>query len=206
MTMSNNDTALKKLVLDSTALGYIRSQMSRGHALAQTILKTVNLEEGTVFVFLPQSVPREQALEFNRGGMGRIKTDWYLPKYVLSQMSAREEASLVFEHPYAHPTDPYLLDSTQNFFFHKLEVYFFLSDKKVTLERIISTVRAASGWPFIGAITAFSVPENYHRRTVSEKALEIVAGRVTHLIVGAYDNENELIWRRRPDPVEEGDL
>jgi hypothetical protein len=167
------------------------------------LLDDLKLEQGKVIAYLPETVTEEVALKFKVGGIGRIRTEWILPAYISNHLTNSGNPYVVFEYPWARPSDPYLQNEVHHFFTCGIEIYYFLNSHEVTEEKIEQAIKWSRAYPTIGMLT--SLPEGVsiqNRQDVSRQLLSILADRTVELIVGAYDNGNELIWKSEASGTE----
>ena len=70
------------------------------------------------------------------------------------------------------------------------------------MTKVVSAIKAGRAYPFIGVLTSLPKhePSFQGRQVVTENVLQELAMRTDYIIVGAYDNENELIWVT-PSPI-----
>jgi hypothetical protein len=213
-----------EISLGPEAIGYIRDCLANGKTLATYLLKRPDLENGSVRTFLPPDVSKEAASQFRLGG--KLKrdpetfvyrtapdgsttrwepvpnTDPWLLSILQEFLRGGTEKLCAFENELALPGDPWLSlprwDVLQTVTFDN-EVYHLLSNKDVgNDERILTTVRAAHSWLFIGAMTSLFGPPDLPLEggTVDDEVVKMFAQRAEKIAVGAYDGESYLIWSK----------
>ncbi len=213
-----------ELHLGPEAVNYIRDCLANGKTLARYLLERPDLESGTVTTFLPSDVSEEAATQFKWGGKlkrdpatfvyrtepdgsttrwePKPNTDPWLVSILQRFLRGRAERVCVFENELASPGDPWLSlprwDILQTAIFEN-EVYHLLSNRDAeNEERILTTIKGANAWLFIGAMTSVSKASDLalEADTVDDEVLEMFAQRAEKIVVGAYDGESYLIWSK----------
>lgn len=210
-----------ELHLGPEAISYIRERLAHGKTLAKYLLERVDLESGTVMTFLPSDVSKEAASEFKWGG--KLKrdpatfvyhtepdgsttrwepvpnTDPWLVSILQEFLGAGRERVGIFENELASPGDPWLSSWDMQTLIFENEVYHLLSNKDADNEQtILTTIRGAGNWLFIGAMTSLSEPSDLPLEggTLDDQVLKMFAERAAKIVVGAYDGESYLIWSK----------
>lgn len=210
--------------LGPEAISYIRDCLANGKTLATYLLERLDLENGSVTTFLPPDVSKEAASQFKWGGKlyrdpetfvyhtepdGSTtrwepvpNTDPWLVSILQEFLRGGTERVCVFENEVALPGDPWLSlprwDILQTVIFGN-EVYHLLSNRDAeNEERILSTIRGARSWLFIGAMTSLSQASDLPLEAgrLDGEALKMFAQRAEKIVVGAYDGESYLIWSK----------
>ncbi len=188
---------LKDFKFGSEAITYIRSCLSEGDTLSKYLLDSA-LGRGQVKAHLPADADPGYIKRFRWGGVTtRNNTRQFLTTFISAHLIKKGKQYAVFETLY-RPGDICLLSSKEHFFTHKLEVYYFLNSHDIDSDIIVSTVRFARSYPFIGVLT--SIPEEEsdiqaeHELPI-DKLKKFVA-RTEYILIGAYDNEGVLIWSK----------
>ena len=213
-----------ELHLGPEAVSYIRDCLANGKTLARYLLQRPDLESGTVTTFLPSDVGKEAATQFKWGGKLRRdpatfvyhtepdgsrtrwepvpNTDPWLISILQEFLGAGGDRVAIFENEVALPGDPWLSlprwDILQTVIFGN-EVYHVLSNRDAEdEERILTTIKGADSWLFIGAMTSLSEPPDLPLEggTVDDEVLKTFAQRAEKIVVGAYDGESYLIWSK----------
>lgn len=195
------DRDMRKFTLNQRIVDYIRGELQQGRTLSRYLLE-LPLEQGQVFAYLPDDTPVEMANEvdiLHPYIIGAEVAKLQLSSFLSAQLRARENALVVFENAVAWSTDAnYGPSSRHQFFSFGREVYNFLVPDDAESEKVMATIRATIAYPFIGVIT--SLPEYRPRLQVSERVEEALlielADRAEHIVIGAYDNQAQIIWSR----------
>ena len=210
--------------LGPEAVSYIRDCLANGKTLARYLLQRLDLESGAVTTFLPSDVSEEAATQFKWGGKlyrdpatfvyhtepdGSTtrwepvpNTDPWLASILREFLGAGPERVCVFENESALPSHPWLSlprwAILQTLIFEN-EVYHLLSNRDAeNEERILTTIRIADSWLFIGAMTSLSQASDLPLEAgrLDDEALKMFAQRAERIVVGAYDGESYLIWSK----------
>ena len=187
---------LKKYEFGLEAIQYIREQSYMDKTLS-AYLFALPLEKGSVVAYLPMNVSPEASRDFNAGGIARIaETEPRLAGFIMEYLGGRGKPYVVFEDAFKLSTDLSLQRADYIYFTHRSEVYHFLTSRDRDTARIISTIRTARCYPFLGALTSIpdDEPDIQCCQEVSNEFLRMLAMRTKHIIVGAYDLEAQLIW------------
>ncbi len=191
---------LKKYDFGADALLYIKDCLHQGKSLSKYFLDEQILDKGQVSAYLPSNTDAGVKLRFETGGIvSRRKSEIYTANYIKEYLEHSKSNIAVFEDPYKKPTDPVLEKARYQAFFFQTEVYHFLTNENNDTERIIQTLKFSGGYPTIIFLSSLLEPKHeikiQTRETVPKLILQQLAIGVKHILVGAYDNEGELIWR-----------
>jgi hypothetical protein len=212
--------ATKQVKLGVEALEYIRQRLSNGNTLARHLLAKLDLEKGVITTFLPKKMRKETANDFSTGKFPETSSKNHLfytapdgrrvkivPKPNTNQclvsliqvfLRQREEYLCVFENALAEVHDPCVTSFKSSLMFLENEVYHFLfhSDAKND-EKILKTIKEATSWLFIGAMTSIPKRQRITFKThqkITSGQLKLLAEMAKKIMVGAYDGEGYLIW------------
>jgi hypothetical protein len=196
---------LKTFEPGADALTYIRSQLRQGNQLAQYLLRYVPLEEGTVFVVLPDTASSQMVGNLETGGIARRSDTEPLLIESIQRYLQHPGRLALFEDKVASRGDPFLESSKATFVTCGPEIYHFLTASQAQdPKKIQRTIRLARSYMFIGIL--FTLPGGFSAfRTggdIPTSLLETAAQNVDYLFIGAYDGEAELTWARSPRGAE----
>jgi hypothetical protein len=183
--------------LGPDAIGYIRAQLEQGRTLSQLLL-ALPLENGAVVTYLPTSVDPKAVHQFSTGGIASIhKTELKMIQIIAAFLAAGSNRCAVFEDALTNATDPGLRPVTAPYFTAGLDVYFYVTSRDASEPLISKALRESKSYLFLGVLTAgdrlIDGPQG-HQVSVSD--LEALVQQTTTMLVGAYDGEAELIWRK----------
>jgi hypothetical protein len=212
-------TAYREFNLGDEGIKYIRKCLINGKTLANYLIRTCNLERGKLITFLPTDTNEEAVKQFTTGGKLKeeglkeeiIKpegskltkvptpnTDLWLVSIIRSFLTTDVKRLCIFENALAKPSDPWLSSKKMPVFTFHEEVYHFLLGTDAENEKIGETIRIATSHLFIGVMT--SVPQetgfSLGGGEITSQELIGFAEKTEKIIVGAYDGEGYLIWRR----------
>lgn len=191
---------LTKFDFGSEAVPYIESCLSKGKTLSKYIYRRQRIDQRKeIFAYLPPETTFEQRVRFLEGRVlnepgSRLKTAELIAEF----LGKGDDRYAVFEHSLASPGDPWLKKANVKFFSHKSETYLFLTSRDTDLDVIQNTLHHSGGYPSIGILTTqlANTQSIQDRQEVNESALENLAAQVQYIIVGAYDEETVLFWRK----------
>lgn len=214
----------RQISLGSEALAYLRRQLSQGNTLAHCLLQRKDLAQGKMTTYLPRYVDAETArYQFKEGILrepsprhhrrilsldGSVSTlvpkgsmETYLIRTLKQTLSNREESCCLFENVEVRAGDPWLSSTDALLpvaWKYGSEVYFMFTKKTATIHVIRHAIRVANAcWYFLGIVAAQPkrrLPNGTHELTKAR--LKELAQQTERIIVGAYDGEGYLIWKR----------
>ena len=212
---------MKKFVLGSEAIDYVRKCLEAGNKLAELVLEDVELEKGNVITFFPSFVKKKELNKFDIGGKlsQPFKAQWinrengvsipssidnYLVSKIKNNLTNFKNGLCVFEDFLANPKDPCLSNKRNSIYVYKNDVYYFLFAQDVTKEKINQIIKWSSALPIhLGYIISdlknndFIMTSNKENTNLSKSELKIIVKRIKRIIVGAYDGEGYLIWSKK---------
>lgn len=193
------------------ALRYVRDQLQDGHTLAKELLINLNFKEGSFFALLHPSADRAKIHKFRDGGIlilnplegvpfqgnlypGRKKTHSIdqLAKYLKDILQPGQ--CCFFEDMIHNKSDPIVSEVKRHTLYFQKEVYLYLKENEFSqnsAKKIIHYVDAQ--WYYMNIIskTTFGFETN-----ITAEQLHNLALRTTVLVIGAYDMEGFVIWKR----------
>lgn len=190
---------LKAYELGEEAIHYIKRELGDGDTLANYLLD-LELEKGQVMTHLPNGVNLETILQFGTGGVvSKSYTTENLLVWIREYLDGGSNHLAIFE-TLARPEDPSLSIPGPPFLVHKNEVYYFVTSHS-SESAISRSVRFARSYPFVGVLSSLPL-EKYTIRTgqrIDKNTLRNLVQRCRYLLVGVYDNEAVLVWKRMAD-------
>lgn len=211
----------EKRELGGAALDYVEETLRSGLTLARLVVQSTDLERGTVYTFLPPHVNQQEAVAFTEGGKLPTppESQWlrtptgvlvpvpstisYVANFASTSLSDGQGRVYVLEDQVSSPRSPHLENLDFNTLTVNAEVYYMLTGKDSTEDRVEKAIRTAETVPvFISFLSILSSSWRHSltrsRRTEVElEALAAIASTVTSIIIGAYDGESYLIWQRQ---------
>lgn len=206
----------QELRIGPEAIAYLREYLPRGLRLAN-FLNRHDLDKGTASVWVPAGTPVDQAVEFETGGKLRADPeervqveggyagpvhsyDLYLAALVERYLRETEGGICIFENLLARPSDPDLKDYELTLCTVSDEVYHVLT-ASADHARIDATIAEAKSLPDLraGALTTLGSDCDMYLINggeISESCLLGLAARAVIILVGIYDGESYLVWRR----------
>jgi hypothetical protein len=209
----------EQYTLDARAVEYIRRCLGKGNTLAREILAKTDLSGGDLTTLLPANVDKEKIYDFRSGGKIPMadESQWVrrpgmlaIPLTDISIYPAAVVAQFLKEDPYhfcicedslAEPTDLWITKSTLRIYTFNKEVYAILLPTDNRRSKILETIRSGrTSQLFIAAMTSMSQNDlilQDSRGMFSQVQLSYFAHHIQALVIGAYDGEGYLIWKRR---------
>ncbi|MCL4872274.1 MAG: hypothetical protein KJ063_25215 [Anaerolineae bacterium] len=187
---------LQKFPFQDKAIVYIKECLMYGKTLSRLILEQYNIESGLVYTYLPQIDIVELPLDLEYGVLpaGLASTAFqYTASMVAKFLDQIELAYAITEDPYAKPGDAFLKDEKHQFFVFDDEVYQY--SEKTTFDLRLARYQLHRGYPsnsYLLRISRGLVLTN--GQMIDKKTLMQLASSVECIIIGAYDEETELIW------------
>jgi hypothetical protein len=218
-TKKNPIYTVVKRLLGIEGLEYLKDKLEKGLTLSRFALKTLETEDGEVFVYTPDYVSRENTLQFRGGGKLSPEKSMYndnhiliyetIPKLsgpfereIIQHLGKRPENICLFEDidiPPDHNFSPTLRKN--NYVFMGDDVYLFLQPKHNKIDRIR---RAFNSLPVSGVCSFFltsfppgTKPKLKKFEFMSEDLLRQFAARTEKIFTSAYDGESFVFWQRK---------
>ncbi len=189
---------MKEFKLGDKAIDYIKYSLAGGDALSQYLLK-LPLEAGQVTTYLPSTTTELQRHKFEVGGIiNSMDAKKKLVSLIYSFLNIDTNRVAIFE-TLAQMGDKHLYASNVQFFTrHQSEVYCFVTSSNCTQEKIITAIKFAKSYPFIGILTsALNIEsEIIAGGEIPDSFFEKLIKSVQYILVGAYDDETILLWSK----------
>jgi hypothetical protein len=192
------DTDVAWYDLDQRAVEFARDQLHLGKGLAHACLPLLTSVQPKAH--LPSDTPADRIAEFNRGGINAfLPRDQVLPAEALWRFLRGSEPVgqrvIVFEDPYARPTDPFITSG-------RAQTAMAILDDEVY--QVIPPDRAGDSsqlpvaeFPIIGvASRERQTPSLHDRAHIDEGTIEQLAENAVAVLVGAWDAENYIVLDR----------
>lgn len=182
--------------LDERATEYVREQLNLGRVLARACLDS--LDEYRPWAHLPVGTPPESLYPLDRGGVDfPIGKRAFPAETLLGFLRAQDEGwqrIMVFEDPYAKPTDSSIVEGRTY-----TPVALFENDVlQIVTQPDDPAQLPVCEWPIIGV--ASRVPERMGvpdpGAEVDSEFIECLADQASALLVGAWDAENYVVLDR----------
>jgi hypothetical protein len=192
---------IKLLKLSEEAFEYIRNELSQGGYLPQRLLE-LDLEQGVVHTYVPvgftpnSSIDYGESLNYLTGVRPLREIRRTIVDLISDYLDDSESKYAIFE-TWQEKGDPSVLKHDLQYFFIHSRLYGFLrgSDE---LKPIMEHLREAGPYPTI--ITLVKMPECgspfLPATELSEDAYSKIVENVDCLIIGAWDGEGYIIWRK----------
>lgn len=201
---------LREIDLGASGTAYVRECLESGKTFARLLLQSHDLNAGRVFTKLPAGVDNGAAKDFDSGGklpdlypratnlQAVPDTDFLLIPKISEFLRGSPVNMCIFEDANAMPTDPFLQSVSTRYSAFQEEVYHLICQPDNNGDAISKTLRQAHSWLTIGALT--SAPQETEicaqRGDLTLSTLTTLAQRTEVIIVGAYDGEGYVIWRK----------
>jgi hypothetical protein len=173
---------------------WVRRSLERGRSFSAAVLRRVDLAHGVVVALLPSDTDPQDAMQFEAGNFGLTNTGIAVAKRLRSVAGA--SASLLVEHEFASPGDPFLENHPVDWFVAGPDVYQWSRLDRTPEEIATFMERSSSGYPMNGFLIPESQSRIFQRGVIDQAGLLGLADFVLAIVVGAYDATGYLIWRR----------
>lgn len=204
--------ALLILLQYDKAQAYCLEYLKDGNALAQQILKILSFKKGDFFAFTAQSANTKKIYQFQSGGIlpqnpleimtfnegeyparKQANSVEELSQYLCELFRNSPKSSCVFEDVIQIKSDPHITNDEAEIAYLGNEVYYYLSGKDFSFEKGSHLIRQVDAqWYFMGVVTTEDI--HRYRGTFTLEAIQNIASKITHLIIGAYDMEGYICW------------
>lgn len=212
---------LKKYELNFVyALKFFKDNLSKTNTLSDELLKEINFEKGYFFTMLPDDAHSENLYDFTVGILPenqpqeyfinnkratyseiptiREETSELISKYI----NEKKQLKCVFDDVNCNAKKEMSLD---DFFQHyrlkyKDEVYLLLNHAFISKTTILQCLRHSNAiWHSLCVLTSCSFKDVSNRELSLEKIKEICL-KTEMVIIGAYDGEGYLFWKKNSIP------
>jgi hypothetical protein len=191
-----------EITLGDEALAYVRENLLGGKRLSHALFTTLDLEAGTVTTFAPPNTSAMNLLQFSQGGLtqerssqaerlGKVETtEAEAVSIIAAHLPLTDAAFCVFEAPMARRGDKFLSQSPVPLLFDADDVYLLIR-APTNLPTITRALNLAFSFrpPWLAALGAGPID-------ASANSFHTVAHYTTQLLMGAYDGESFMRWRR----------
>jgi hypothetical protein len=187
-----------EFALGPEAIAYVASELSAGRGLARH-LATLPLQAGSVVTDLPANVPKSALLNFQSGGVAIGQENANLARLISDDLKAGGPGPrlCVFELGSATRGDPWVANRAPPYFTVEDDVYLF-ADATSSHDQVHRVVKEAHWYPAIGVVSVIPSRDVAPREggEADPALLRLLAEAVMYLVIGVYDGEGWLIWRR----------
>lgn len=208
------------------AIHFLKKQLAQGKALANSLLESLQLEQGIVGILTPFPLDPSQVAEFDAGHLSQaeppqrpmklaqagpmiypvVGSEEQLVKLVLNLLEKREDICLL-GNSIARTGDPWLARAKSHVISQGSDIYHIITYADRTTAQIEQAIREAHQIPlFLGAVGQLppSVTSATEKtKDVSINQLRNFAGTVKCLFVGAYDGEGFVVWLAGGAPLKQ---
>lgn len=194
----------EELQLNEPALAYIRECLECGKQLGKQLLTLLNKEHAQLTALLPQNVGTRRKLElmseFRFGGIGSASdTLSCLMKMTQEFLATNDNHICIIEDIIVQREDRWISSSNLPILFLSSDVYYFLSSKHHNdLEMIGKVISTLDAHRVTGILTSLPKGRNPldEREEITLEDINDFADKTQMIMIGAYDGEGVLIWRR----------
>jgi hypothetical protein len=190
--------SLEKKRLGERGIRYLSEQLASAAPFSEALIRYLDEGYAWEFVTAGQLQYPEEA-DFHVGGTG---SDLVASEYVefLCELPNNDSSTiLLFENQLFRLSDTVMLGKTGIFeWMGATYSYLQAREKPITEPIVASHLRSAGRYPSVVLATRMSKPLHIDqaRALTTEEASELESG-VTHILVGAYDEESYVAWSRR---------
>ena len=188
--------------LGEAGLRWVRQQLGDAFLKMGRYLERLPVESGRAWTRLPAHISAEEAAR--RLPSGHLSPwpklgDWLWSNSIVAQYLARHPERLAVGPSPALLTWPVLAEILIPYVHSSGEVYPYLAGDSHPSEALLNELKDFACWyPYVAVLT--SLPDGHpalvNKAEVGEDLLELLAARTELLVVGAYDEETDVIWER----------
>jgi hypothetical protein len=216
-----NTYTLKKIKLDTKGYNYIKSWLGNGHLLSRFILENNDLTTGEVYTYVPEYINEKELYEFNSGIYKMTSEDkdvtYNLPDGQIGVVHKKssvanaeywliEDIKKTFSNGSTNmgifedlEESPKLLDNHEYKYGSAFDdtLYWFIlkDDNNQKMFEVINGV-PNFGPPLIGCLYLDNIFQKEQYPVLSNEYFATLSKNITKIIVGAYDSEGYLIWKK----------
>jgi hypothetical protein len=174
-------------------INWVRRSLEHGRSFSTAVLERVDLAHGFVLTLLPSDTDPKDALHFESGDFGRIRTGIAVAERL--RVVAGSNASLVVEHEFASPGDPFLEKHPLDWFAAGSDICQWIRLDR-SLEEIAAFMqRSSSGYPMNGFLIPEPESQMFRRGILDQERFLDLADFAVAIVVGAYDATGYLVWQ-----------
>ncbi len=195
-----------------TASQYFIEQLRDGNTLAQNLLQL--LEKGHYMALLHPSADKSLIYNFRSGGIlpqnslepvtfrgkvypGRRRANSYLELALYLENAMNSQACCYFDDQMHRREDSISKQYETATLYYNKELYLFLQSMKFSFEHLKKMIQHVNAqWYYMNVISKEG-PGTTHE--ISIEKLQRIAASTTHIVIGAYDGEGFLVWKRSFD-------
>ncbi|MDP9477523.1 MAG: hypothetical protein M3R38_17870 [Actinomycetota bacterium] len=187
---------------------YVRECLEYGHSLSRGLRRLHDVKSGRVVARLPLGANTVGLEKFEWGGKKRAASPYperspsaeeALASSIASFLAQGEGRVCVFENYLARRTDPWIARAKSRTLFFGDEVYHVVAGEHTGRDEVETAIREAKS-PSIFVGTLSRLPLGYRLDAagseLSEDLMRVLAEGAEEIVVGAYDGEGYLIWRK----------
>lgn len=195
-------------------LEYVTDQLQDGHSLARELLMNLDFKEGSFFSLLHPSADRTKIHEFQTGGIlavnpledvffqgkiypGRKKTHsiQQLALYLKNMLHTGQ--CCFFEDMVHNKSDPIVPEIEKHILYFHEEIYLYIQEAEFSEETANKLIHYADAqWYYMNIISELG-PKFEVNMTCEQ--LHNIALKATLIVIGAYDMEGFVVWKRFSD-------
>ena len=200
--------------LTGEALTYLRSCLSDGKVLSG-LLDSAIASGGRTHAFLPRTFVVTPTTNFEAGGVikrghfqligdtgmsaeriERSDIDVALIDFISQFLSSSGDRLVILAHPYARPTDRWLMRTQAPYAVHEDEVYFLILASNFSSSLIADALASWRGSRAIGALTRDETHRTRPGAQLDMETLRKLASNTEHILSCPFDGESEIIWSK----------
>ena len=175
---------------------FVQSQLSLGKSLSKYVLEKKDLATAKAHAYLPASSTPEMRGRFHCGILDEFEYESkpQVIDYLTNQMMVLQDSVAIFDDWLSKPSESHFLYKKEiDFLTHFDEVYLYVS-KENYRQLYRKGISPTSSYPSIGVITHSPHTRDFYPGIqVSEELFFELCRNISHLIIGAYDDETQII-------------
>ena len=200
---------LYEVDLDHRAEEFFVERLSLGNTLAKFLLQQIETQDGRFIAVLNRSVDEDRIYGFSEGYQPQnIDIHTRLEPVVTARPQVAQYVKTflcepnrlcVFEDVNSKPDDPWISDRPVPWLRYQDEVlYEVRHDDRDSDQLIDRAISRSWSWLFTGAFIRLPSQHQVDQipRVLTKEQMMRIADHVLEVVIGAYDQEGFLIWRR----------
>jgi len=202
---------IQKYEFKSNALAYINHELNNSGPYGHSILKNIPLEEGIIEVYVPPNLFEyvndfTDSIIFCHIQLGGDSKEIHLEfdsilENLITHYLYDSDGCAVFE-TFDHPDSHILNRRINSYLIFEDRVLLYLSQKNLVDETVLSYWDHARNYPKVVGLSTFSQHcQNIKpKQEIDSETLVLLATTTEYLLIGAYDDEGYIVWRRKTSP------
>jgi hypothetical protein len=183
---------LQELAIDAKCLSYLERVFRSGKSLSRLLMERTDFTAGKIYALLGRQISQDEIKDFAVGGIASIKSARRTLAEIATRYLQAPGKEIILEEGLAHAGDP-AVKNKEGVFLLGDEIYY-VADRQGDagqIERFLMQPRYA-----VGLVGIFTAAGPRHVQKTSETELAAFVEATEKIVVGAFDGEGYLVWKR----------